>query len=273
VARRKIISQRENNIQQQEARLLRQVREEVIQLLFNRYVFRTHQEIVRHNPRLQRRPRSIFAEWAQIMYAVTNAVGVRRLASSTYQDGDVNLVRLLDMFVRDPMRLWARFERYYPDDAAAARTKDVNKAAALESGWETLACKRLLGEDQRQLTNAAEKANRFASKRAAHSAPHALVHTTFSDLDEAIDTLKKLTEKYTRLVCAERRQSLESLHRAGKPTVYPWLVQMEKNFDLLEEMKRHKLSSGWDSIFLEAWATKETISLPLGETEPPRQAD
>ena len=258
-------------MQQEEAGLLRELREEVVQLLFNRYVFRTHQEIVRRNPRLQGRPRSIFAEWAQIVYAVANAVGVRRLAASTYRDGDVNLVRLLDMFMRDPMRLWACFEQYYRDDAAAARAKVVNKGTAGGSGWETLACKRLLGVDRKQLTNAAEKANRFASKRAAHSAPHAPVHTTFADLDEAIDTLKQLTEKYTRLVCAERRQALESLHRAGKPTVYPLLIQMEKNFDLLEEMKRHKLSSGWDSIFLEAWATKETLSLPLGEMKPPRQ--
>ena len=52
-------------------KLLRDIREEVIGLLFNRYVFRTHQEIVRLNPRLQGRPRSIFSEWAQINYAVT----------------------------------------------------------------------------------------------------------------------------------------------------------------------------------------------------------
>jgi hypothetical protein len=47
----------------QAAELLRNIREEVIGLLFNRHVFRTHQEIVRRNPRLQGRPRSIFPEW------------------------------------------------------------------------------------------------------------------------------------------------------------------------------------------------------------------
>ena len=44
------------------AKLLHDIREEVIGLLFNRYVFRTHQEIVRLNRRLQGRPRSIFSE-------------------------------------------------------------------------------------------------------------------------------------------------------------------------------------------------------------------
>ena len=98
------------------ARLLRDIREEVIGLLFNRHVFRTHQEIVRLNPRLQGRPNGIFAEWAWIVYAVANAMGVRRLASDTYEEGDVNLVRLLDMFIRDPVRLWSCFERHYPGD-------------------------------------------------------------------------------------------------------------------------------------------------------------
>ena len=42
------------------AQLLRDIREEVIGLLFNRYVFRTHQEIVRLNPKLQGDPRGIF---------------------------------------------------------------------------------------------------------------------------------------------------------------------------------------------------------------------
>ncbi len=252
-------------------KLLRDIREEVIGLLFNRYVFRTHQEIVRLNRRLQGRPRSIFSEWAQINYAVTNAVGVRRLASESYQDSDVNLVRLLDMLIRHPGRLWDCFLRHFPDDAARARAEILKKEGQLPYGWGVLACKRLVGEDRRVVISAAERANRFASKRAAHSVPDVAVSTTFSDLDDAIDSVKKLTEKYTLLVCAERRQELEPFHRAGAPTAYELLVQMEKNLDLLEEMKRRKLPKGWDSIFLEPWATPEVIARPLGETPPPRR--
>ena len=190
------------------ARLLRDIREAVIGLLFNRHIFRTHQEIVRLNPRLQGRPSSVFAEWAWIVYAVANAMGVRRLASDTYQDGDVNFVRLLDMFIRDPMSSWSCFERHNPEDAAQGRAEVLNKAGGLESGWEILACKRLLSEDRKALINAAEKANRFASKRAAHSVPDAAVSTTFSDLDDAIDTLKRITEKYTVLISCQKRELL-----------------------------------------------------------------
>ncbi len=118
---------------------------------------------------------------------------------------------------------------------------------------------------------AAENANQFASKRVAHSVPDVVVNTTFSDLDDAIEVVRRITEKYTLLVCAEVHHELEPLHRAGKPTAYCLLVQMEKNIDLLEEMKRRKLPKGWDWIFLEPWATPEVIARPLGETPPPKR--
>jgi hypothetical protein len=254
------------------AMLVRDIREEVIGLLFNRYVFRTHQEIVRLNPRLRDRPRSIFGEWGWVVYAVTNVVGVRRLASGTYMDGDINLVRLLDMFIREPGGLWESFRHYYPQDATRAHAEILRKGQQLPPDWESLASKRLLGEDRKVVINAAEKASQFASKRAAHSAPKVEVHTTFSDLDNAIDVVKKITEKYTLIVGGVRRQSVDELHRAGASTVNPMLVQMDKTIDLLEEMKRRKLPEGWDAIFLEPWATPEIIGLPLGETEAPRSA-
>jgi hypothetical protein len=40
------------------ADLLHNIREEIIALLLNRYVFGTHQEIFRINPELQGRPRA-----------------------------------------------------------------------------------------------------------------------------------------------------------------------------------------------------------------------
>ena len=244
----------------------------MIGLLFNRYVFRAHQEIVRLNPRLQGRPRSIFSEWAWVVYAQTNAIGVRRLASKTYQDDDVNLVRLLDMLIREPGSLWESLQRHYPRDAARARDEILREGGPLSPGWESAATRRLLGKDRKGVINAAEKANWFASKRVARSVPEVAVHTTFSNLDDAIDVVRKITEKYTLLVDAEACQSLEELICTGAPTVHPMLVQMEKRIDLLEETKRRKLPKGWDSIFLEPWATPEIIVGPLGETKPPRNA-
>jgi len=251
------------------AKLLRDIREELIGLLFNRYIFRTHQEIVRENRRLQGRPRSIFAEWGWIVYGVANTIGVRRVASSSHEDSDVNLVRLLNLLIRNPADLWPCFEECFPDDVANAKAAVQAKTGKLETGWEVDACKRLLGEDRKRLINAGKRASWFASKRAAHSVPEAEVHTKFSDLDQAIDMLVQLTEKYTRLILCRQRRALEPLHRAGHPTMYSQIVQMEKNIGLLEEMKRRKLPEGWDSIFLEAWATPDILASNLGDKRPP----
>jgi hypothetical protein len=254
------------------ADLLRDIREEVIGLLFNRYVFRTHQELVRLNPKLQERPRSIFSDWAQVVYAQATAVGVRRLAGQDPMRGDVNVVGLLDHLIRDPKGLWECFSQHYPEDAARARGKILEKDGILQTGWEISACKRLLNEDRRALISAAHKAVHFASKRVAHSAPDVPVSTTFLDLDDAIDTVRAVTEKYTRLLFTKRLRELEPLHRAGQPTDYPYVRQLSNNIDLLEEMKRRKLQDGWQEIFLETWASPEDIERPLGEMRPPRRA-
>ncbi len=111
-------------------------------------------------------------------------------------------------------------------------------------------------------------AARHCSKRAAHSVPDEAVSTTFLDLDTPIDVLKELTEKYTLLVCSAQCERLDPAHLAGLPTAYSLFAQMGK-LDLLEEMKSGKLPKGWESIFLEPWATPDIIALPLGEMPPP----
>lgn len=245
--------------------MLRAVREEVIGLLFNRHIFRTHQEIVRLNPNLQGRPRSLFSEWAQIVYAQAAAAGVRRLAGQDPGQGDVNLVGFLDSLIRGPKGLWASFLQHHPEDAARIledeRTTD-----------ELLACKQLLGEDRGTLISVVEGTVHFASKRVAHSVPGVSVSTTFADLDKAIDAVKTLTEKYTRLLFTKRLRELEPLHRAGQVTDYLYVRKLSQNIDLLEEMKRRKLQDGWKDIFLEPWASAEDLARQLGDMPPPRRA-
>jgi hypothetical protein len=256
---------------QDPADLLRNIREEVIGLLFNRHVFHAHQEIVRLNPKLQGRPRSIFSEWAQIVYAQAAAVGVRRIAGQNPEEGDVNLVGLLDMLIRNPDGLWECFVQNYPEDAAKSRGI-LEKGGALATDWEITACKRLLGKDRRVLISTGEEAIHFASKRVAHSVPDVPVSTTFFDLEDAIDTVRTITEKYTRLLLAKKLRELEPLHLAGQPTAYLYVRQLSEHIDLLEEMKRRKLPKGWDEIFLEPWASREVIERPLGEMRPPKRA-
>jgi hypothetical protein len=226
------------------AELLRDVREEVITLLFNRYVFRTVQEIVRRNPYLQDSPRGKFSAWTQLVYGVANSVGVRRIASQTYQGDDVSFVRLLDTIIREPGEVWGRVEQYYPDQTIRARDAVANQENRAPETHGILACRRFIGEDRNLLITSANKVVDFASKRVAHSNPTVDVRARFSELDDAIDLLKDFAEKYTLLIFEVRR-------------------------DLVREMRDRKLPIGWEQIFSEPWATPETLSLPLGEMKPP----
>jgi hypothetical protein len=220
------------------AQVLCSVREHVIQLLFDRYVFRTVQEIVRRNPRLQGWPRSRFSEWTHVIYAVATSTSIRRVSSATYQPHDVNFISFLDRIIRGPLILWPAFERHFPDDVRRVQQKIVT------ANWQEAATKRLVNEDRKLLINRATAAIEFGSKRAAHHDPGTKVSTKFFELDEAIDTLRDLSEKYWLLIYDERR-------------------------DILEEMLNRKLPKGWDVIFLEPWATAQVLALPLGETPPP----
>lgn len=223
------------------AHLMKPVRNEVVGLLFNRYVFRTLQEIGRRNKRLQGQPRGKFSDWSQVIYAVATSVGVRRLASENYQLDDISLKKILDDAIRDPRDLWPCFEKHFPSEAERAMF------AARQGGgvrFEADACRRLLGSDRALLLRQCKKAIEFANRRAAHSNPRAEVRTKFRDLDQALDAIRMITEKFT-------------------------LLFYDEPHDLFAEMLSRKISTGWDAIFLEPWATRETLALPLGEMEPP----
>lgn len=249
-------------------RRMRRINEEVIGLLFNRYVFRTHQEIVRLNPNLQGRPRCILSEWAQFVYAQAASIGVRRLAAQESEPDDVSLVGLIDLLIQDPNGLWECFSQHCPEDATLAWETEAQKGTS-QDGLAISACRRLLGEDRRVLISAARKAVHFASKRVAHSVPDVQVNTTFFDLDDAIDTVTATAEKYSRLLLARVLRGLDPLDGAQRSD-YMFVVQLGQHLDLFQEMKRSKLAKGWDEIFLEPWASPETINLPLGEMAPPR---
>ncbi|MDO8434404.1 MAG: hypothetical protein Q7S58_18540 [Candidatus Binatus sp.] len=223
------------------ADLLIPVRNEVVGLLFNRYVFRTLQEIVRRNKRLQGQSRRKFSDWSQVIYGVATSVGIRRLTSEHYQRRDISLIKILDDAIRDPSDLWTGFEKHFPNEAESAMLEARQRGSA---PFEADACRRLLGDDRALLFRQCKKAIEFANKRAAHSNLSADVRTKFRDLDQAIDAIRTITEKFI-------------------------LLLYDQPYDLFAEMLSRKILPGWDAIFLEPWATRETLALSLGEMEPP----
>ncbi len=227
-------------VQHEWARLLKGIHEEVNSLLLSQYVFRTVQEIIRHNTRLHKYP-GLFVRWTCTVYGATTTIAVRRLAGPSYDKHDVSLVRLLDLMMRDAGELWNHFDRYFRPDLLTAHSKAAMRASNDDKQCRIEACNRLIGVDRKRLLDAAKKAVHFANKRVAHKNQTVTVHTNFNDLDEAIETVKTLTEKYL-------------------------LLAYEKKHDLLREINPH---SKWDKIFLEPWATPDILALGLGEKPPP----
>ena len=111
--------------------------------------------------------------------------------------------------MREPGELWSRMVGYYPDDSTRARGGIADSEGKTDEVLGTLACRRLVGEDRRRLITIANKVVDFASKRVAHSNPTVDVRAKFSELDDAIDLLKDLTEKYTLLIFEEQRDLLQ----------------------------------------------------------------
>lgn len=226
------------------ARHLRPIMEEVIWLLQNRYIFRTIQEIIRLNQRLQEAP-GVVNRWTWTVYATSNGACVRRLAGESPEPDDVSLVLLLNEMLRQAEELWEPLDCYFPDDLRSEYEKTAVEHPENERARQAKACRRLIGADRRILIQRAKKVVHFASKRVAHRNHSQPVHTTFDDLDEAIECIKILTEKYLLLI-------------------------YDRNYDLQEEMEQQRLKNGWDSIFLVQWATKEILAKPLGKIRPPR---
>lgn len=226
------------------ARHLQRIMEEVIWLLQNRYIFRTIQEIIRRNQRLQETP-GVINRWTWTVYATSNSACVRRLAGEFPGPEDVSLVILLNEMLQRPEELWEPLNRHFSEDLKSKYEKTITQGLGNERACRANTCRRLIGIDRQTLIRAVKKVVHFASKRVAHQNHTQPVHTTFDDLDEAIDCIKLLAEKYLLLV-------------------------YDRNYDLQEEMKQRKMKKGWDSIFLVPWATKEILAQPLGEIRPPR---
>jgi len=218
--------------------------EEVIWLLQNRYIFRTIQEIIRRNQRLQEAP-GVVNRWTWTVYATSNGACIRRLAGESHEPDDVSLVLLLDEMLQRAEELWEPLNCYFPDDLKNEYEKIAMEHTGDEMARQANACRRLIGTDRRVLIQKAKKVVHFVSKRVAHRNHTQPVHTTFDDLDEAIECIKLLAEKYLLLI-------------------------YDRNYDLQEEMEQRRLKKGWDSIFLTPWATKEILAQPLGEIRPPR---
>jgi hypothetical protein len=247
-------------------KLVKELREQIVQLRLNRHIFRTHQEIIRLNPILWGRPNHMFGNWARTVYVSAAASAVRRLASGSSEEGDVSLVRLIDRWRLSPDGLWRCLERIFPNETRDACSEMTAKTGSLGEGWETEATRRVLMSQRASVIGTSDAVNRFASKRIAHHVPDDPVKATFDELDSAIEAITEIAERCTRVYL---------LFRLDQVAVGSYLAKMlerEAARNLDAEMKT-RLPLGWERVFLIPWASEETISQSLGDLKPPQSGE
>jgi hypothetical protein len=245
-------------------KLVREIREQLVELARIRCIFRTHQEIIRLNPKLWQSPLHVFGGWALTVYAAAAATAVRRLAGESPEQDDVSLVVLFNQWTTNPDGLWAYLEKCFPTEAAETKAAVAEKRGRLSDGWQSEATRRILMSHRKRVIGVAGRVNHFVNKRIAHAVPDAVVKTQYRDLDDAIDELMAIAEKFTFFQCAIRADQgpllsgeAEILERLGKRTIDA-------------EMKLG-MPKGWEAVFLTPWATEEIIALPLCDMKPPLQ--
>jgi hypothetical protein len=239
------------------ARLVRNIRDQVADLLANRYIFRMLEEIARRNERLCQRPRYVFRDWARVNYVASAASAVRRLAGS-YEENDVNLLRLIAIFIKLPHEVWAAIKEYFPIEAAQLLSRPDGSSVS-----EEVAARTFLGQRRKSVQNVCEEVVSFASKNIAHQNWTVPVKATFTDLDEAMETLVHVMDDCTKIMWGVRAQYLPVEARQEDA------IQERLFTKSLEAEMMQKLPLDWESVFLEAWATEEMLKLGLGGMKPP----
>jgi hypothetical protein len=211
--------------------LLREIAKDAASLLLNRYIFRQMQEVVRRNRNLH----GIFNRWMQVNYMTSASSGIRRHVLPQKKDGDVSLVRLLDEMIQAPQEYSREdFLSYYrPLGWTAEMDRKFHEFA--RRGGDHLS-RRILGADRAEFVRKAVKIQDFATSRIAHLLLKPTPRATYNELDDALDCLERLTEKY---------------------------LLMFGNRGRLLQGELRKLNPDWGKVFLQPWASRHTYHFIL----------
>ncbi len=178
---------------------LENIRKDVQHLLFMQFIFSQVQKLVRQNQRLQRP--SSFYDWMAQAYAYTVAIGVRRHLD--YDNRSYSLVRLLKEVMRKPetlsrKRYVSMYSSQDPNLAKRVANREFDKLVGVPGNLHVDIAR--VYADLQRFKTMAEKLKPFVNKRIAHfdrKGPKTI--PTFRDLDDSVEIMKCLVEKYSWL--------------------------------------------------------------------------
>jgi RNA polymerase sigma factor (sigma-70 family) len=197
-------------------RQLKEINSDIGNLLLSRHIFRETQELTRR----QVWGRGLFAKWIRVNYASSALLGIRRQVDT--DSNVVSLANLLRDLIRNPavitrpvfLGFWlqGRFMREIKRSRGGSRQVQLIflNAFALP-GWNASfdrfagagrvpVDKALLGRDLNLLRSTCTELERFATKRLAHFDSQAPGRPTYLKIDQALDVIDSLLEKYNNLL-------------------------------------------------------------------------
>jgi hypothetical protein len=181
------------------------IKDEVIGLHHNRDVYRTVGRIVDEHGGL---PPTLFFDYAQRTYAVTQQAAIRRQAEVN-PARVVSLASMLTEMLKEPERLTReRFVAWYGEDDERWGNQVFDEMFAGDVGDHI--DPKVIAVDLAELAKAAESVKRHVDRHVAHTDRRGLkTPTTFGDIDRAIDAIGELFTKYALLLTGASWATLE----------------------------------------------------------------
>jgi len=210
-------------------RWLEAIREEVMDLVRSKHIFWKLGDIVKNNPKIQK-PNS-FYKFAGETYFAYAVMGIRRQIRP-HKDS-ISFVGLLQEIIETPCVLSReRFVALYEKDAQFEANHDFAKFAREDTDYIN---PNLVHQDLSKLKKLGNKVEEFADRQIAHydKRPAKKV-PSFGELDDCIDFLGELTEKY-------------------------WLLFKAETIDLLAM----PIVDHWEEIFRQPWIPPDAPNKPV----------
>lgn len=195
---------------------------EIVELVTNKHIFWKIQDMIKRNPNIQKQ--NSFYRFIGQTYYDYGVIGVRRQIK--FDTCSISFVRLLKEIIETPCVLSRkRFVNLYLIDMKDEANKIFDQ-------WFSGRCTdhidpNMVRQDLDELKKHGGKLEEFADRRVAHHdrrTPKTI--PTYSELDTAIDCLKKLTRKYRLLVTAD---------------------------DIGEDLVARFIEDYWEEIFSQPW--------------------
>jgi len=181
---------------------MRIIWEEAVELLDYRLVYRRIQDMIRRNPRLPND--SLVYKWINASYAYSTSMAVRRLVDPSR--GTISLRRLLEQIANRPTgitRAWFvgtsdRSKEALPVQDWSSADREFDELTGTRDPYASAA---VVKADFDKLWQAGETIQQYTHEYLAHrSARPTTWLVTYGNLNEAIDAITQIADRYARLL-------------------------------------------------------------------------